>query len=311
MHCLEENGLLTFNNLCVPWNVKLFTFSFPLKKKTLKRYSLWLSTKTAQWKTSTPKKQSFGNLGDHRIWKSWYYKTLVYYLRVSEKWKAQLRIPAWKSQPAHLSITDAHREKHPNHGETLSLAYWSLAKKTSWTHCVSILSWWKKLHSELMAQRASLCSVWNPPQGAAQKKDEALPRLHERCRLSTLPRAQLWGRFCHPSDGETPWPHWGAQAGISVPHATSRGSPWKAKPDLLHSAVQQTDPENWKTKEGSNIKVNIQLKFSLKFHLKNQCFRHIPRITIAALFQRYGCSYPNSAVPPCFWKTINDHQKRE
>lgn len=28
-----------------------------------------------------------------------------------------------------------------------------------------------------------------------------------------------------------------------------------------------------------------------------------------ALFQCYGCSYPNTAAPPCFWSTINDHQK--
>jgi len=125
------------------------------KKKILKCYSLWFSTKIVQWKTSTPNKQSFGNLSDHRMWKPWYFKTLVYYLRVSEKRKAQLRIPAWKSQPAHRSITDAHREKHPNHGETLLLAYRSPAKKTSRTDCVSILSWWKKLLCKLMAQRAS------------------------------------------------------------------------------------------------------------------------------------------------------------
>lgn len=55
MHSLEANGLLTFNNLCPPWNVKLLPF-FSNKKKIPEALFLLIGTEITQWKSSTPNK---------------------------------------------------------------------------------------------------------------------------------------------------------------------------------------------------------------------------------------------------------------
>lgn len=285
-------------------------------KKVLKHHSFWFSTKIRRWKTSTPSKYSFGNLSDHRIWKHWCYKTLVYYLRASEKWKAQLRSPAWKKSarpPQHRWCTQ--RETSPQRGNNITGS--TLQQRKIPGRIVSAAPQDPLTMEEVSLQADgikehaySFCSVLNPCQvltlqnrermrqrwGPWDGTGEMQPRLPARWgQHMSIPwgliMAPEWWRHHHVPIWRKRWGSGPGKAemlrrGLMCCTQTSQAVPGKQIPQccplLLEKQTTRTGGGRWRKQ--LTLSLTQTVKFWQKLRLKNHCLRHTSKIITAALF---------------------------